>query len=137
MADFEIIEHTADVGVEARAETLEELFAQATLGLLSVIGAFLPGQGTRLDVRIEARDLGGLLVDWLNEILYLQDARDQVVTDLDVRAVDQTPSAIDATLALRQRTEELEGTAVKAVTFHGLVVEPRTQGWFARVYVDV
>jgi SHS2 domain-containing protein len=32
---------------------------------------------------------------------------------------------------------QAEGPPIKAVTYHGLVVEERDGGWFARVYFDV
>ena len=41
-AGFELLEHTADIGVRARGATLEEAFEQATLGLAEVQGALAP-----------------------------------------------------------------------------------------------
>ena len=43
MAGFELLEHTADVGIRARGATLEEAFEQATLGLAVVLGALMAG----------------------------------------------------------------------------------------------
>lgn len=136
MGSFEILEHTADVGIRARASTLRELFEQATLGLLDILGAWHPetaGQDTR--VIVEADDLGALLADWLGEVLYLQDAKDIVVGGLRVQ-VD--PPRVEGTLCLAPRGDRaLEGTAVKAITYHELKVEERDDGWLADVYVDV
>ncbi len=42
------------------------------------------------------------------------------------------------TVTLGTRVEEvLQGTAVKAITFHGLKMQPEDGGWLAQVYVDV
>ena len=75
MGGFELLEHTADVGVRARGATLEEAFEQATLGLAEVLGGRRPGPGDAVPVEVAAGDPGGLLVDWLNEVLWLHETR--------------------------------------------------------------
>ena len=135
MGGFEIVEHTADVGIRAWGRTAEELFEQAARGLLDITGALQPGGGDKRDVELEARDLGGLLVDWLGEIVYLQDAADAVITDLEVTSIAN--NRLTGSVAASARTTELEGTAVKAVTYHQLEVKETPEGWTATVYVDV
>jgi SHS2 domain-containing protein len=136
MGGFKPLEHTADVGVEAWSEELEGCFEQATLGVLDIIGAWRPGPGEEEELTVGARDLGGVLVDWLSEVLYLQDARDAVITS--VRVDEVQPTGARGTIGLTPRGDiELMGTAVKAITFHQLSVERSEQGWVARVFVDV
>ena len=136
MGSFEIIEHTADVGIRAHGATLEDLFEQTARGLADITGAWKPGSGEPVLIEVEARDLGGLLVDWLEEVLYLQDARDSVLRDIRLEHVADT-SAV-GTVSLAPRGEEvLAGTAVKAITFHRLRVEREGDHWVAEVYVDV
>ncbi|MGI8773879.1 MAG: archease [Actinomycetota bacterium] len=133
---FKIIEHTADVGIRATGSTVEEVFEQTTLGLFDILGAWHPGEeGEPSKLELESNDLGALMVDWLNEVLYVQDARDIFFTGLSIDGIEGTK--IRATLSTLPRKDELDGTAVKAVTFHGLVVEGDRDGWTARVYVDV
>lgn len=133
---FEILEHTADVGLRARAHTLEDLFVQATHALLSITGGADEGTGEPVGVDVQAPDLGALLVDWLSEILYVQDARDSVVRDV---AVDRVASdRAQGKLVIAPRGDRvLEGTAVKAITYHQLKVEQVEGEWVAEVYVDV
>jgi SHS2 domain-containing protein len=140
MPSFEIIEHTADVGIRAIGGSPEEVFEQTTLGLVDIIGAWRPAPASDSDeierIEVEARDLGGLLVDWLEEVLFLQDSRDAVLRAVTIESVAETRAV--GTVRLGPRGEEvLAGTAVKAITFHRLRVEPRDDGWIAEVYVDV
>src|SRR5829696_10503428 len=65
---YELLEHTADVGIRARGPTLETAFEQATEGLADVLGALAPGwspggsePGEAVAVRVAADDPGGLL----------------------------------------------------------------------------
>lgn len=132
---FEILEHTADVGVRATASTAEGVFEQATLGLLDISGALVSGNGEEVSVEVEADDLGALLVYWLEEVLYLQDARDSVIMNVDVTAVDGGRASGNVSIA--PRTEQLEGTAVKAITYHQLKVEETDGNWVAVVYFDI
>jgi SHS2 domain-containing protein len=135
MGGYEIIEHTADVGIEAADSTLEGVFEQIAHGLFEILGAWEPGPGDEVELELEPADHGGLLVDWLNELLFIQDTRDIVFTSLKVGKIDDR--GLHATIEIKPRTTALDGTAVKAATFHRLSVEERDQGWNARVYLDV
>jgi SHS2 domain-containing protein len=138
MNGYELLEHTADVGVRARGRTVEEVFEQATLGLAEVIGGQADGSapGETVPVRVEAGDLGGLLVDWLGEVLYLHEVRQAAVGD--VRVTHAGDGRAEGAVVLKPVTGvRFEGTQVKAVTYHRLRVEAEAGGWVAEVYLDV
>ena len=134
-AGFEILEHTADVGVRSWAASLEEAFRQSTLGLLDVVGVWRPGNGAREPIAVEGRDLGALLVDWLSEVLYLQEVRDVVIAAVHVDHVGDNEAS--GWVELAERPAEIEGTAVKAITFHQLDVSRSNGGWSTTVYLDI
>jgi SHS2 domain-containing protein len=136
-AGFELLEHTADVGIRARGATLEEAFEQATLGLAEVQGAPAPDPGgERVAVQVSAGDPGGLLVDWLNEVLWLAETRQAPVTA--VRVVRVGDGTASGWVVLAAGGPGPDGTFVKAVTYHRLRVEPDPGGgWLAEVYLDV
>ena len=138
MGEHRIVEHTADVGVAATAATLEDLFREVTLGLLDITGARANGSTETDVVGIElsgGRDVAGLLVEWLGEVLYLQDAGDRVIGDVHVEAV--TDSAVKGRVSTAPRVGVLEGTPVKAVTYHQLVVEEHEGVFNAQVFFDI
>lgn len=136
MRDFQILEHTADVGIRANGSTLEETFEAATQGLATILGGWKPSFGDIRRIEVEPADIAGQLVDWLSEVIYLQDSLDAVVAGVTVERV--SPDGTTGTLLLAPRGDEtLEGTAVKAITYHQLRVEPTAEGWVAEVYVDV
>ena len=136
MGRFEHLEHTADVGIAAWDETLESVFEQTTLGVLDIMGAYHPNGGERVSLEVTGRDLGSVLVEWLSEVLYVQDTRDSVVTAVVVEEVRETTAR--GAIGIAPRAEEmLEGTGVKAITYHGLHIGRTDDGWSTRIYVDV
>ena len=133
---FEIVEHTADVGIKASGTSVEEAFRETTLGLLDITGTWAPGPGDEVSLEFASTDPASLLVDWLGEILYLQDARDALVSGVEVQEVTQERLVGKVTLTPRGEVDP-EGTAVKAITYHQLAVEEAEDGWHVTVYVDV
>ena len=134
---YELLEHTADVGIRARGPTLEAAFEQATEGLAEVLGALAPeGPGEPVRVEVSAEDPGGLLVDWLNEVLWLREVGQAAVTGVRVERV--TDSSASGWVAFAGDGPAPDGTFVKAVTYHRLRVEPDPGGgWLIEVYLDV
>jgi SHS2 domain-containing protein len=135
---YEFFEHTADLGLRVQASNLEELFAEAGLGLFSVIVDNLDEvQATRaIDIRIEGRDRLYLLFDWLHELLVTFDTRRLVLGEFHVRLHED---GLDA----RALGEDLDPDRhrllheVKAITYHGLKLEQTASGWQAEVIVDI
>src|SRR3989304_3731613 len=88
---FEILEHTADAGIVAHGQSLEELFANAAAGMFSLM-ADLGGvrQAEEREIDIEARDREALLVRWLTELLYYLDAEEMLFSRFDVHEATDT-----------------------------------------------
>ncbi|HEX6206924.1 MAG TPA: archease [Actinomycetota bacterium] len=133
---YELLEHTADVGILARGDTREEAFAAAGEGLAEILGSWFPGRGEEHEVRIEGPDVEALLVAWLDELLYLSEASDAVFGGFEVDRVEETRLLARVRVAPRAG-RALEGQHVKAATYHRLRVAQEPPGWTARVFLDV
>jgi SHS2 domain-containing protein len=136
---YEHFEHTADLGLRVRAADLDTLFAEAAEALLAVVVEDLstvePREGTT--IRVSGTDLAYLLFDWLRELLFYCEVDHRVFRSFEVHV----------------SADGLVGTAwgepynpgkhplsheVKAITYHGLRVEPTDDGgWLAEVIVDI
>lgn len=139
---FEIIEHTADVGLAIWAPDLRQLFVEAGRGLMAVMGRAEGEPAPVQDVDLSAPDTGALLVDWLSELLYLFEVRnlafEEAELDLHEPSDPQADWKLHARATGRKATSLVQsGPAVKAITYHGLQVVQDASGVRARVYLDV
>ncbi len=139
---IEMLDHTADVGFEVRAPTLEELFDEARRALLMVVFERPPQEGEEVHrIRLSAPDNETLLVRWLNELAYLIQDTGFVPTgaEIELRRTGSTDLSLEANLAGAPLDLEEYGWQgeIKSATFHGLNVANDDEGWHARVILDV
>lgn len=131
---YEELAHTADVGMRVRAPTPDALFACAARSLVALSGAAPDRPIQQRQVTVEAVDAESLLVEWLNELLYLSESAGAVVADVQVTR--WTPTAMAAEVWLAPPATPPRG-AIKAVTYHRLRLVEESEGWLAEYYVDV
>ena len=132
------LDHTADIRMEVRGKTMEELFSNAARGLTSILASQSTGDAdTEIAVNLTGGDYEELLVDWLREILFQNEARDFVVLDPHITRLSET--GIEARLSGRsmQPGEERPDHEVKGVTYHGLSLEETDDGYRARIVFDI
>ncbi len=135
---FSLLDHPADLGIEARGETLSQAFEQAATGLMSVILDLSSVESTvSRELTLQASDLETLLVKWLAEILYLYDGERFVGKKFEVCELHD--NRLRATVFGEMFTEGKHRTRldVKAVTYHQLVVEEARDGGRIRVFLDI
>jgi SHS2 domain-containing protein len=134
----EIFEHTADIGLRIRAPDLSALFAEAAEALFSAFvanpGGISPAES--ISVSLPAADPEELLHDWLSELLYLFHTRRMVFCGFEVRFSENGLEGIARGERIDRERHEIE-IEVKAVTWHGLKIEPTPDGYLAEVIVDI
>ncbi len=135
---YEFFEHTADLGLRVRAADLDALFADAARGLFAAIVEDLnmvrPLQ--RIDVRLAGSEREYLLFDWLKELLYRFDAEHLLFSRFEVHVTAMGLTGAAWGEPLDRGRHEL-GHEVKAITYHGLCVQPEDGAWLAEVIVDI
>jgi SHS2 domain-containing protein len=134
----ETFDHTADLGLRARAADLGTLFAEAGQALLSALvenpEAVAPARA--VEVKLPADDLEYLLFDWLKALLYYFDAERLLLSRFDVKVGEGGLEATARGEAFDPARHE-PAHEVKAITYHDLKVEQTPDGWLAEVIVDI
>lgn len=142
-AGYEVVEHTADIGLRIWAPSLEGLFEQAALGMLALLTD--PNRvrmGRIEDIAIEANDLEEALIAWLQEILYRFEVHHFVPARIEV--LEATPRRVRARLEGEPFDPARHETRmdIKAATYHDLSVQRETEAdgtrrWRTTVIFDI
>ena len=139
MKNYEIIDHTADVGIKAYGKTLAEAFENAAKGMFDIItdkSEIEPiGQ---YDIKLEAPNLEQLLVDWLSELLYLNSAQNLVFGLFKVMELDERKPKLYARVFGEKfsLSKHKIGSEIKAVTYHILEVKNK-KPFYVKVLFDI
>ena len=135
---FELVDHTADIGLKVWGSTAEEVFEEAGRGLFSLVCDPLRiGELESVDLELEAEAMDLLLAAWLNELLYVFETRRLVLWEFEVRELQERRlRARVSGEPLDTRRHVLCG-GVKAATLHELRLARRDDGWEGFVLLDV
>lgn len=136
IAAFRLLEHTADMGIEARASSCEELFVQAAKGMLAVLAGKAESTASlrKMNLEVRADDVEELLVVWLNELLYLIQSKG--VWPQDIALSGMQSGRLEARLTVAPLAGDPQ-REIKAVTYHQLSISCRRGLWRGRVYLDL
>lgn len=121
---FELIEHTADVGLIAYGATLAEAFANAAYGMFSIM-AELDGVRAKESrrVAIVAEDQEALLFEWLNRLIYLFDVAMIIFKRFDIIEMDTVHLKAWCWGERYDPSRHHLKTGVKSATYHMLKVD--------------
>jgi SHS2 domain-containing protein len=136
MKSYDLIEHTADIGVKAYGSTLNEAFCHAAQAMFDIItdNSKIDAVGEYL-IDLSAEDNEQLLVDFLSELLFLNTANNLVFGLFKVQIKNNHLSAhiFGEEFDLSKHKIGLE---IKAVTYHMLEVK-QGENCFVQVLFDI
>jgi len=124
MKSFELIEHTADIGVTASGNTLAEAFGSAACGLFSIMTDISKiRESESRTVYVDAADAENLLFNWMNELIYIFEVDHMLFSRFNV--TDLTDRSLKATCygeKYNPAVHELK-LGVKSATLHMIKVD--------------
>jgi SHS2 domain-containing protein len=127
MKKYDLLDHTADIGVKAYGETLNEAFENAAKAMFDIITdeseIEFVGQ---YSIELRADDLEQLLVDWLDELLFLHSAKNLVFSHFKVNINKKEKKLIANIFGEKfDLSKHKIGTEIKAITYHMLEVRKK------------
>ncbi len=141
MKEFEILEHTADIGIAAYGKNKREVFINAAKGMFEIIA----GEDKNLKdnfydkIKLEADNLEGLLFAWLNELLYIGETRIVILNKFQIKELSdyQIKAEVEG-MKINQLGCKIE-KEIKAVTYHRLEIKKDEESglWRAQVIFDI
>lgn len=133
-----VVEHTADIGITVYGKTLEELFANLAYGMFAQITEIEKvNPKEKVEVQIEGYDKESLLVNWLNELLYLSTIRRMFFSEFKLRKIrDNSLSAEIRGQKINPQKHSLH-LEIKAATYHNLKITKTEKGYQTTIIFDV
>lgn len=135
---FEILEHTADVGVVGCGSTKAEAFESAAYAMFSIMADLASYQpSTSTVVEATGSDDVELLQSFLSKLIVLFEAEGMLPLEFDI--TELSPNRLSCRVQARPVDESIEwlGPSIKAVTYHQMAVEEGDGEWRARAIFDV
>lgn len=135
---FELVGHTADVGIRGTGETLGEAFGAVADGMAAAQCDSIPRSGgDEFSFSVDAENREALLFDFLDRLIYERDVRNVLPTD-HVVSVDKDAGMWRITATARGvPLEDVHAREIKAVTYSDMVIEQSNEHWRVYVVLDV
>ncbi len=133
---YEQIPHTADLALKVYGPDLKGLFENAAFGMFDIIlEKEGPVSGKKVKIEVSAPDEGTLLIDWLNELLYVYRETRSSLGGFSVNSV--TSTWVSGTAFTGDKGETGEKKEIKAATYHDVKIRPSGDGLETIIIFDV
>jgi SHS2 domain-containing protein len=138
MKKYELLNHTADIGIIAYGRTKEEAFASTAEAMFDLITPIEDIQErTRFDVEVDAEDLESLLVTWLNELLYIFEVKGLIFKRFEVTLIGNGQLISHCYGEKYDSKKHVIQRYIQAVTYNLLKIESQGDKWYIQVVFDI
>ncbi len=138
MKNYEVLEHTADIGIRVKSSSLEGLFKSAGLAITELSAKKQKNQFPekhKFVITQKANNVEELFVNWLNELLSLSSAEALIFEDIKINQINE--QFVDAIAIGHDSRNYKTNVEIKAATYHQLKVQKTGSRWQAEVIFDV
>ena len=136
MKKFKFLEHTADVKFQAFGKNTEEVFSNSALALKETIcGEIKIKEIKEKKISVEGKDFESLLYNFLEEIIYLLDAENFLISK--IKKIEIKNFELKAIILGDDASNYKFTNNVKAVTYNEMFVKKNKEKWISQVVIDV
>jgi SHS2 domain-containing protein len=135
---FEVLDHTADIGIIAYGADIKQVFANAAAGMASlIIDLDKIDDHIHRDIELRSYDDENLLVEWLNELLYIYDVEHLLFKRIEVYEL------YDSNIKARCFGDKIDfkrhiiKREIKAATYHMLALGKDRNKYSAQIIFDI
>lgn len=135
---YKFLEHTADVKFRAEGKTIEEAFKAAAFALREVITKnpkIKINNKIKKKIKVKGKDSEALLYNFLEEFLYLLDAKDFLLSKINKIKIKD--NKLEAEIAGDKASNYKFSNDVKAVTYNEMYVKKDKNKYIVQVVLDV
>ncbi len=131
---YEVLSHTADLKIKAYGKDEKELFSNALLGMSENMKPELKEEKSEREIEVASLDKAALLVDFLNEVLYLSQTNKEAFFKVDFSEFSET--SLKGRISGKKAKKF--GEDIKAATYHNLNIrQKQNKLWEATILFDI
>jgi len=137
---YEILDHPADAKFRATGNSMEEAFSESVKAFAEIVGTDPEAGNIRHKIEVESENSEALLFDFLDELIFLQDANDVAASHTDDLQIEETEDGykLKATIWTDVITEEMNLLDIKAPTYNEMKVDyKKGEGWITQAVLDI
>jgi SHS2 domain-containing protein len=135
---FEIIDHTADIGIVAYGTDMKQIFANAALGLFNLMADLDKiKEDFRREIELSAEDVEVLLVEWLNELIYIVDVEHVIFKRFEIEELTGTQIKARCFGEKIKPGQHKLKREIKAATYHMLRINKDNSSYKVQVIFDI
>jgi SHS2 domain-containing protein len=138
MEMFKVLDISGDVGIEAFGESKKDAFTHAALGMYSLItNTNAIKEKKTIEIAVESHSLDGLLVSWLNELIFHFDAYGFIGKKIHIKHFSDKKLTATVTGEKFDPERHDRKLLIKAATYHKLRIEKIDDKWEIDVIFDI
>ncbi|MDD3846814.1 MAG: archease [Syntrophorhabdaceae bacterium] len=135
MDSFRVLDHDADIRLEIYGASMEELFHHAAVAIFSLITDPVHVEPA-LTKEITVSGNGELLINFLNELLFIWDVERFIPVDASVSFHAKGLTAVLKGEVFNENRHVIE-VEMKAVTYHAFAITEENGKFKANIIIDV
>jgi SHS2 domain-containing protein len=138
MKTFETVDISGDAGIKAYGQTVEEVFVNSAVGMYNLI-TDLNGirEEKEVPVDVESHSLEGLIVSWLNELIFLFDTFGFIGKKINIKTFGKNRVTAGVCGEDFDPDRHEKRLLIKAATYHKLSIAKENGLWVAKVIFDI
>ena len=135
---FEIIDHTADIGIVVHGADIKQVFANAALGLFNLM-ADLDNlkEDTKREIKLSAEDVEVLLIEWLNELIYISEVEHIIFKKFEIDELSNTNLKATCFGEKIKPGQHRLKREIKAATYHMLRINKENGSYKVQIIFDI
>jgi SHS2 domain-containing protein len=135
---FEIINHTADIGIVVYGTDINQVFANAALGLFTLM-ADLDNlkEDIKRQIELSAEDVEVLLIEWLNELIYISEVEHIIFKRVEINELSNTKLKATCYGEKIKPSQHRLKREIKAATYHMLQINKKDGSYKVQIIFDI
>ena len=135
---FEIVDHTADIGIVAYGADIKQVFANAALGLFNLMADLDDfKEDLQRELELSAEDVEVLLIEWLNELIYIFDVEHIIFKRFEIEKLTSTQVKARCFGEKIKPGQHKLKREIKAATYHMLRISKDDGTYKVQVIFDI